>query len=411
MENMRSVRRGRNGFQLLTQWPAWVALVVAINLLLAARSVLTKLPQGNLHIVNTQEEKVSVKVDPLPSPQETIAKVVSEPIKSNPPKADVRTCREEANAEYDGEEVVLYGDAHKQDSASACAEACLSQPLCNVYVWCGKESGCSGERKYQECWLKQALKLNPVKPRGRRGPGIGWTSGTVLSSSEYKKLKEKLDSVADKESTRLATLRANKTLPLVFFDVEIKGEPMGRIEMVLYTDTSPRCAENFRQFCTGEAGVAPEGAEGEGMSKHFKGAPFYRIIDQFIDQSGVNVESVYGGMFNDDAGGLKLKHEHKGLLSMANMGPNTNTNHFSIMMGPAPHLDGSYTIFGQVVEGFDVVDAVNALSIGKPENTATAEDGAVIVDSGQIRKGTIEPNLKKGAGVKKKEEEPRNNDR
>jgi peptidyl-prolyl isomerase D len=102
---------------------------------------------------------------------------------------------------------------------------------------------------------------------------------------------------------------------------------------------------------------------------------------------------VYGGQFKDDKGGLQLKHTHKGSLSMANMGHDTNTNHFSIMMGPAPHLNGDYTIFGQVVTGFEVVDAINALSIGKPENTATAEDGAVIADCGQIRKGTIVPNL------------------
>ena len=79
---------------------------------------------------------------------------------------------------------------------------------------------------------------------------------------------------------------------------------------------------------------------------------------------------------------------------MANMGPDTNTNHFSIMMGPAPHLDGSYTIFGQVVTGFDVVRAVNQLSVGKLDNTATAEDGAAIAECGQLRKGSIVPNLK-----------------
>lgn len=107
----------------------------------------------------------------------------------------------------------------------------------------------------------------------------------------------------------------------------------------------------------------------------------------------MNVESVFGGQFRDDQGGLQLVHEHKGLLSMANMGPNTNTAHFSIMMGPAHHLDGHYTIFGQVVTGFEVVDAINALSKGMPDNTATEEVGVVIADSGEIRHGTIVPNL------------------
>lgn len=196
------------------------------------------------------------------------------------------------------------------------------------------------------------------------------------------------------EQKGLATLKEDKRLPLVWFDVEIAGKRAGRIEMVLFTDTSPRCAHNFHLLVTGEAGVAPKGSEGEGSAYHFKGAPFYRIIHDFIDQAGINVGSALnGGQFKDDAGGLRLKHDRKGLLSMANMGPNTNTAHFSIMMNPAPHLDGHYTIFGQVVSGFDVVDKINALSIGKPENTATAEDGAVIVDCGEIRKGTLKPKL------------------
>jgi peptidyl-prolyl isomerase D len=259
-------------------------------------------------------------------------------------------------------------------------------------VWNGEEGG----NAYQECWLKYSSNLNPEKPAGRRSPTLGWVSGTVLTAKEYSKALEKIETEAAAHTTWLATLRANESLPLVYFDVEINGNPVGRIEMALFSDISPRCAENFRQFCTGEAGSAPQKdlVEGAGTPYHFKGASFYRIIHEFIDQSGVNVESVYGGQFKDDPGGLKLKHTHKGLLSMANMGPDTNTNHFSIMMGPAPHLNGDYTIFGQVVTGFEVVDIVNALSIGKPENTATAEDGAVIADCGQIRKGTIKPNLK-----------------
>ena len=60
---------------------------------------------------------------------------------------------------------------------------------------------------------------------------------------------------------------------------------------------------------------------------------------------------------------------------MANAGPDTNTAHFSIMMGPAPHLNGHYTIFGQVVSGFDVVDAINALRCGG-RGGARGETGA-----------------------------------
>ena len=73
---------------------------------------------------------------------------------------------------------------------------------------------------------------------------------------------------------------------------------------------------NLRHYSTGE----------KNDGKHtFKGARFYRVLDKFIDQSGVYVDSVFGGMFADDPGGLLLRHDRKGLLSTANSGPNTNT--------------------------------------------------------------------------------------
>lgn len=83
-------------------------------------------------------------------------------------------------------------------------------------------------------------------------------------------------------------------LPPPHTDVSIKDKPVGRIEAVLFSDISPRAAENMRQLCTGEAGVVPEGREGAGKPYWLKGRPFYRIIDQFIDQTGAETESVFG---------------------------------------------------------------------------------------------------------------------
>lgn len=377
-------------------WPAIIAVVIAINLIFVAKSVISKLPQSGFQVVkkttssdsitSTDDTPTSIKsIDSPPKP--TV--LVPSPL---PPKPK-RSCHTEQNAEYYGSEAILDGSSFKTNTADECCMACHERKECNVWVWCADPQGCHQERQHQECWLKLEPELNPVNPQGLRGPNIRWISGISVPSNDYKEAQKNVDIAEKKEQQRLLKLKANQSLPLVFFDVEIKKKPVGRIEMVLYPDTSPRSAENFRQLCTGEAGIVPEGREGSGLPYHFKGAFFYRIIHQFIDQAGVDVESVFGGHFKDDAGGLKLKHEHKGLLSMANMGPDTNTAHFSIMMGPSPHLDGSYTIFGQVVTGFDTVDIINALSIGKPENTATAEEGVVIADCGQIRKGTIVPNL------------------
>ena len=62
------------------------------------------------------------------------------------------------------------------------------------------------------------------------------------------------------------------------------------------------------------------------------------MVTGVVNQAGAMTESVYGGYFKDDEGGLALKHNRKGLISMANIGEDTNSSHFSIIMSPSPHL-------------------------------------------------------------------------
>ena len=160
--------------------------------------------------------------------------------------------------------------------------------------------------------------------------------------------------------------------PRVFFDIEINGEPAGRIVFVLYAYESPRHAENFRAMCTGE----------KGGKATFVGMKFYRIIDQFIDQAGVgSVRSIWGSSFDDDPGGLRLKHSKPGLLSSANSGPDSNTGHFSIVVQPAPHLDGSYTVFGEVVTGFQTMYDINKLA----GNAGGVTGSAIVKNAGCLQ--------------------------
>jgi peptidyl-prolyl isomerase D len=147
------------------------------------------------------------------------------------------------------------------------------------------------------------------------------------------------------------------------------------MEIMLFMSVAPRAAGNFLAMCRGDAGEAPGGARFS-----YEGAPFYRILDAFIDQAGVEVPAVRGGRYDDDPGGLALKHTRPGLLSMANSGRNTNTNHFSILMAPAPHLDGAYTIFGEVVRGMATARAINKLA--SPSGAPTGN--ARIVKAGQL---------------------------
>ena len=140
----------------------------------------------------------------------------------------------------------------------------------------------------------------------------------------------------------------------VFFDISIGGAPAGRITFALTANT-PKTSENFRALCTGEKGVGKSG-----KPLHFKNGPFHRIIPGFMAQggdftnfNGTGGESIYGTKFEDE--NFLNKHTQALQLSMANAGKNTNGSQFFITFGPTPHLDGKHVVFGQVIEGMEVV--------------------------------------------------------
>jgi len=170
----------------------------------------------------------------------------------------------------------------------------------------------------------------------------------------------------------------------VYFDVEIGGEPAGRIVMGLYGKTVPKTTENFRQLCTGEKGMG-----NSGVALHYKGSSFHRVIPQFMIQGGdftrgdgTGGESIYGEKFADE--NFKLKHTKPGILSMANAGPGTNGSQFFITTVKTAWLDGRHVVFGEVIgeESFEVVKKIEEIGSrsGKPSKTVT------IVDSGELGK-------------------------
>ena len=166
----------------------------------------------------------------------------------------------------------------------------------------------------------------------------------------------------------------------VFFDVEIDGKAAGRIVFGLFGDTVPKTAENFRALCTGEKG---KGNSGKTLT--FKDSIFHRIIPGFMAQGGDFTsgdgrggESIYGAKFNDE--NFVLKHTKPFLLSMANSGPNTNGSQFFITFKETPWLDGRHVVFGEVIEGQDVVEALEKIGTG----SGTTKQKATIVDSGEL---------------------------
>ncbi|WAS98580.1 peptidylprolyl isomerase [Nannocystis punicea] len=167
--------------------------------------------------------------------------------------------------------------------------------------------------------------------------------------------------------------------PRVYFDITIGGAPAGRIVFELFADVVPKTAENFRALCTGEKGVGRSG-----KPLHFKGSPFHRIIPGFMCQggdftrgNGTGGESIYGEKFADE--NFKLKHTGKYLLSMANAGANTNGSQFFITTAETPWLDGKHVVFGKVVSGTEVIDAMEKVGSrnGPTSKPVAIEDSGV----------------------------------
>ena len=128
------------------------------------------------------------------------------------------------------------------------------------------------------------------------------------------------------------------------YNVSIETE-QGTITLELYPEYAPKTVNNF-------VFLAKQG--------FYNGITFHRVIGDFMIQGGDPTGSGAGGpgyRFEDEFAGNPLKHE-RGVISMANAGPNTNGSQFFITHGPQPHLDGRHTVFGKVTSGQDVVDAV-----------------------------------------------------
>ena len=168
--------------------------------------------------------------------------------------------------------------------------------------------------------------------------------------------------------------------PRVFFDISIGGAPAGKIVFELFSDIVPKTVENFRALCTGEKGIGKMG-----KPLHFKGCKFHRIIPDFMIQggdftagNGTGGESIYGAKFADE--NFKEKHTVPGMLSMANAGPNTNGSQFFITTVPCPWLDGKHVVFGKVVEGMDVVKALEKCG----SKSGSTSKVCLIADCGQL---------------------------
>ncbi|KAG6037571.1 cyclophilin peptidyl-prolyl cis-trans isomerase Cyp2 [Claviceps citrina] len=154
----------------------------------------------------------------------------------------------------------------------------------------------------------------------------------------------------------------------VFFDVSANGSPLGRITFKLFDDVVPKTAANFRALATGEKGIG------------YAGSTFHRVIPQFMLQggdftnhNGTGGVSIYGEKFADE--NFQLKHDKPGLLSMANAGPNTNGSQFFVTTVVTSWLDGKHVVFGQVIDGMDIVRKIETFGSqsGKTQKKITID--------------------------------------
>ncbi len=168
--------------------------------------------------------------------------------------------------------------------------------------------------------------------------------------------------------------------PRVFFDIAINNQIRGRIVFELFADVVPNTAENFRVLCGG----SPSDPSAKNAGK-FKGSPFHRIIPGFMCQggdftrgNGTGGESIYGPKFKDE--NFQLQHTGPGILSMANSGPNTNGSQFFITTAATSWLNGKHVVFGKLVEGMDVLRAMEAMGSDSGRVNGTVS----IADCGQL---------------------------
>jgi peptidyl-prolyl cis-trans isomerase-like 3 len=153
----------------------------------------------------------------------------------------------------------------------------------------------------------------------------------------------------------------------------------GPLKLELFCTACPKTTYNF-------LALAASGA--------YNSSPFHRLIPNFMIQGGSPASgstkdstSIYGDQFEDEIKST-LRHHGRGVLSMANKGPGTNGSQFFVTFAAAPHLDGKNTVFGRVLEGWDVLDRMEGVEVdrkGRPVERVAIEK--VVVHANPLADG------------------------
>jgi peptidyl-prolyl cis-trans isomerase A (cyclophilin A) len=146
----------------------------------------------------------------------------------------------------------------------------------------------------------------------------------------------------------------------------------GNFKVRLFDDKAPKTVANFTGLAEGTKEWTDPKTRQKVRRPFYDGLIFHRVIDQFMLQGGCPMGTGTGGpgyQFADEFG-PGLKHDRPGLLSMANAGPNTNGSQFFVTLAPTPWLDNKHAIFGEVIEGMDVVQRIGKTKTGPSDRPA-----------------------------------------
>ena len=142
----------------------------------------------------------------------------------------------------------------------------------------------------------------------------------------------------------------------------------GNFSVRLFDHLAPNTVANFAGLAEGTKEFS-DPKTGEKVKRPFyDGLVFHRVIAGFMIQGGDPLGTGTGGpgyKFGDEFS-VQARHSKAGMLSMANAGPNTNGSQFFITLAPTSWLDNKHTIFGEVVEGLDVIEKIGATATSKP---------------------------------------------
>ena len=147
----------------------------------------------------------------------------------------------------------------------------------------------------------------------------------------------------------------------------------GTFTIRLFDAEVPKTVANFVGLAEGTKEWTDPRTSQKVTAPYYNGTIFHRVIDGFMIQGGDPLGQGIGGPGYNFADEFHptLRHNKAGILSMANRGPNTNGGQFFITLGPTPHLDDRHSVFGEVVNGMDVVQRIGSTRTGSGDRPVT----------------------------------------